>query len=156
MKDLLSMVFKKGKKQFSRHRKEKTQKQKEADKEVCPICQVDFEDKDEVIQLRWSENHIFHELCIKDWLMLKQDCPLWRKEVFEMGYSESSFSQYREAHKSQNSANKSRKSRKSLEEKENSKKEESVKAKSSKNSIKKDKNDLELVKELLKENQMLK
>lgn len=52
MKDLLSMVFKKGKKQFSRHRKEKTQKQKEADKEVCPICQVDFEDKDEVIQLR--------------------------------------------------------------------------------------------------------
>lgn len=70
-----------------------------------------------------------------------------------MGYSEASFSQYREGHGSQHSANKSKKS---SQEKENSKKEESLKDKSSKNSLKRDKTDLEIVKELLKENQMLK
>ena len=43
------MVFKRGKKLFKK--KEKTAKEKENSKELCPIWQIDFEDKDEVIKI---------------------------------------------------------------------------------------------------------
>lgn len=60
------------------------------DKLICPICQVDFEDNDEVIELKWSAKHMFHEEWIKDWLVRKQDWPLCRKDLLDIEYSGSS------------------------------------------------------------------
>ncbi|CAI2358723.1 unnamed protein product [Moneuplotes crassus] len=124
--DLLTMIFQKGKKRFGSNKKKK----KEQEELFCPICRVAFEDKDEVIELKCSENHIFHEDCIKDWLVMKQDCPLCRKEVFEMSYSDSI--------QEESVANEVESSR-------------SQQPNRAKNKVK-NKNDLRYVKELIKEN----
>lgn len=154
MGDLLALVFKKGRKKFKK-KKEKSQKQKEVDKEICPICQVDFEDKDEVIELKCSQNHIFHEACIKDWLVLKQDCPLCRKEIFEMNYSQSSMSKYRSKSDQYVTPQRNKNSQKSEFDKcSYTSKESSIKS-GHKISFTSKRNELSIAKELLKENNLL-
>lgn len=49
------------------------------DKFQCPICMLDFEEKDTVGELEC--NHSFHFRCIKEWGKYKQECPLCRHAI---------------------------------------------------------------------------
>ncbi|WMV24874.1 hypothetical protein MTR67_018259 [Solanum verrucosum] len=44
--------------------------------EVCGICLAKYENKESIGKL-WCE-HEYHECCIKEWLLRKQDCPICR------------------------------------------------------------------------------
>ncbi|ORX86993.1 hypothetical protein BCR32DRAFT_264607 [Anaeromyces robustus] len=46
---------------------------------TCSICFEDFHINEKVIMLECS--HIFHRPCISDWLKLKKDCPICRRDV---------------------------------------------------------------------------
>lgn len=50
---------------------------KESDDEKCPICLGDFEDEEMVIVLPRC-SHIFHTLCIKEWMKRASSCPTCR------------------------------------------------------------------------------
>ena len=62
---------------------------------VCAICICEFQDDEVYINLKCAKAHIFHESCIRDWLEVKQSCPICRQEVraeaFEKSF-EASFS----------------------------------------------------------------
>ncbi|KAI3757588.1 hypothetical protein L6452_05129 [Arctium lappa] len=47
--------------------------------EKCVICQMDYNSGDRLITLPCS--HQYHTPCITEWLMLKKDCPVCKKEV---------------------------------------------------------------------------
>lgn len=45
----------------------------------CSICLVDFEDEDDFIDLECK--HVFHESCLKEWVVRKRDCPNCREKI---------------------------------------------------------------------------
>jgi hypothetical protein len=47
----------------------------------CVICLVDFKAKDDVITLKCSRHHIFHKICIAEWLIINNKCPLCKAIV---------------------------------------------------------------------------
>ena len=62
---------------------------------VCAICMCEFVDEEVYINLKCAKAHIFHEKCIRDWLGIKQSCPICRQEVraeaYEKTFEQSSF-----------------------------------------------------------------
>ena len=40
----------------------------------CIICMEDFQETDEVVQLKCSPLHIFHQKCIDDWVKNGVNC----------------------------------------------------------------------------------
>ena len=53
--------------------------------EQCPICLVDYEEKD---TLMWSQSdkcrHMFHKRCIVEWLLRNRHCPLCRHNYLSL------------------------------------------------------------------------
>ena len=47
---------------------------------MCPICNEDVEEGQEILILRCQGKHFFHEQCIKTWLIRKVNCPICRQE----------------------------------------------------------------------------
>ena len=45
----------------------------------CSICLVDFEDEDDYVDLKCK--HVFHETCLKEWVVRKMDCPNCREKI---------------------------------------------------------------------------
>jgi len=50
----------------------------------CSICMVDYEQGDNIIQLKCSPMHHFHEDCIKKWLQINGLCPICRTRLQDM------------------------------------------------------------------------
>lgn len=48
---------------------------------TCVICMYDFETQEEITPLSCDIRHYFHTHCIKDWMRLKNQCPLCKKEI---------------------------------------------------------------------------
>lgn len=51
----------------------------EALESACGICLLDFEETDRILQAPCE--HIFHEACLKEWLMIKLQCPTCRQAL---------------------------------------------------------------------------
>jgi len=47
----------------------------------CVICQIEFEEGDDVVKLRVCSGHGFHRTCIVNWVNLKNKCPLCNTPV---------------------------------------------------------------------------
>jgi hypothetical protein len=47
-------------------------------KEECSVCLIEFEDDDDVTQLKC--HHTFHSHCISEWSQYKADCPNCREK----------------------------------------------------------------------------
>ena len=54
--------------------------EKDACMKSCSICLVDLNPLDYIIAFTCNEKHYFHKKCGTDWLMIKAECPLCRKE----------------------------------------------------------------------------
>ncbi len=50
----------------------------------CCICLEALDINLNLILLPCNEKHIFHELCIKPWLLKHRDCPLCKKSIISM------------------------------------------------------------------------
>jgi len=50
----------------------------------CSICILEYEPNDDIIQLKCSPMHHFHEDCIKPWLKVNGKCPLCRVSLTDM------------------------------------------------------------------------
>lgn len=50
---------------------------------ACSICFEAFQNNSIIIQLKWSDQHIFHEACFYSWARRNDTWPLWRKEIDE-------------------------------------------------------------------------
>ena len=48
---------------------------------VCCICDVDFVDRDTLLQLPCSVKHAYHEHCITQWLSIRDTCPLCKTRL---------------------------------------------------------------------------
>jgi hypothetical protein len=42
------------------------------------ICLADFSNLDSIIKANWEKMHVFHSECLKEWVKMKPNCPLWR------------------------------------------------------------------------------
>ena len=51
----------------------------EIDDSCCPICLEEYDNNKKIIKLNC--NHIFHESCIKEWFVEKDNCPNCRKII---------------------------------------------------------------------------
>ena len=49
--------------------------------ECCMVCLTDFEEKDKVVQMPCNKTHIFHSLCIQQWLIKHATCPICRSNI---------------------------------------------------------------------------
>ena len=47
----------------------------------CVICMCEFEDSDQIAELRCDSRHIFHTKCIEDWLKNNDTCPNCRANL---------------------------------------------------------------------------
>ena len=47
----------------------------------CAICLMDYEETDEIAELRCDQRHYFHSACLQDWLKKKLECPLCKRPV---------------------------------------------------------------------------
>jgi hypothetical protein len=47
----------------------------------CSICLADIAQNEEIIKLKCSEKHVYHEKCIKSWMDVKICCPVCRKNI---------------------------------------------------------------------------
>ncbi|CAD8141181.1 unnamed protein product [Paramecium octaurelia] len=47
----------------------------------CNICMCDYEDNDLIVQLPCSIKHHFHDHCLQQWVIIKQQCPVCRKLI---------------------------------------------------------------------------
>lgn len=47
---------------------------------ACAICTEDIIEGNEILVLRCPGSHFYHELCIKNWLIQKVNCPICRHE----------------------------------------------------------------------------
>lgn len=47
----------------------------------CAICMGDFSEGELITPLPCHKNHIFHQICIKQWLLRKSECPLCKVEI---------------------------------------------------------------------------
>ena len=54
-------------------------KNKEVD--MCIICTENFEPKDKIVQLKCNSIHIFHDICIRQWVKKKPICPICRFDL---------------------------------------------------------------------------
>ena len=62
--------------------KKKEEEKKKPDFEVaCTICQEDFEDGNNVLQLECGKTHLFHFSWLKEWMRFKFICPTWRMNL---------------------------------------------------------------------------
>lgn len=58
---------------------EVTQYNPESKTKECSICLVDFEETDDVVELKCS--HVFHQGCIVEWSDRKPECPNCRDPI---------------------------------------------------------------------------
>lgn len=49
--------------------------------EACPICMVEFEKDQNVINLPCNKKHIFHDSCIGEWIRRNNTCPLCKAPI---------------------------------------------------------------------------
>jgi hypothetical protein len=49
--------------------------------ESCTICLNEYQDLEEVAELKCDKRHYFHSQCLEQWLKKKQECPLCKKKV---------------------------------------------------------------------------
>ncbi|XP_015060558.1 E3 ubiquitin ligase BIG BROTHER-related-like [Solanum pennellii] len=54
-------------------------------KEICAICQAEFEHEESIGTLGCG--HEYHTSCIKQWLLRKKDCPMCRASVLPLKHS---------------------------------------------------------------------
>ena len=54
--------------------------EKDTDMPECSICLVSFVPDDEIILFSCDKKHYFHRKCGAEWLVLKTDCPLCRRD----------------------------------------------------------------------------
>jgi E3 ubiquitin-protein ligase DOA10 len=47
----------------------------------CAICLMDYEESDEIAELKCDQRHYFHSACLQDWLKKKLECPLCKRPV---------------------------------------------------------------------------
>jgi len=47
----------------------------------CAICMEEFNDADEVGELDCDKRHYFHTKCIEEWIKVKMECPLCKKQI---------------------------------------------------------------------------
>ncbi|CAD8131939.1 unnamed protein product [Paramecium octaurelia] len=47
----------------------------------CNICMCDYVENDKIIQLPCSYMHHFHDHCLQQWIIIKQQCPVCRKLI---------------------------------------------------------------------------
>lgn len=47
----------------------------------CAICLMDYEESDEIAELKCDKRHYFHSACLQDWLKKKLECPLCKRPV---------------------------------------------------------------------------
>ena len=52
------------------------------DDATCTICFRSFTIGEEIIILPCSPKHIFHPLCIRNWVIVKPNCPICRHDLF--------------------------------------------------------------------------
>ena len=45
------------------------------------ICRLEYEEDDDIVILKCSEKHYFHEECIKKWLKINGICPACRIKI---------------------------------------------------------------------------
>jgi len=50
----------------------------------CSICILEYENNDDIIQLKCNPMHHFHDECIKPWLKANGKCPLCRSSLEDM------------------------------------------------------------------------
>lgn len=62
--------------------KKERQRGKEAET-MCVICTEEYKNKDKVIQLKCNDKHVFHEECIRQWIVKKAICPTCRFDLNE-------------------------------------------------------------------------
>ena len=67
------------KKQFGKVKKE------HRTMESCAICLVEYNEKDDVAELKCDNRHYFHSGCLEDWLKRKAECPLCKTPVNTAG-----------------------------------------------------------------------
>ena len=48
---------------------------------MCIICTEEFKGNDEIVVLKCSTKHVFHENCIKQWIGKKAECPICRYDL---------------------------------------------------------------------------
>ena len=46
----------------------------------CTICQFDFDDSEDIVIFDCDPTHYFHKKCGLEWLDIKTECPLCRKD----------------------------------------------------------------------------
>ena len=63
-----------------------TQYQKDTDK--CMICMFEFEENDQVSELKCDRRHVFHSECLQQWLKVDKRCPLCKKEIIRADVAE--------------------------------------------------------------------
>ncbi len=51
---------------------------------VCTICQDDVKQNNTVLQLDWGKTHLLHFHCLKEWIILKPECPSWRTDLYQL------------------------------------------------------------------------
>ena len=49
--------------------------------EQCAICLQDYQDNDEIAELKCDQRHYFHSKCLEEWLHRKLECPLCKKPI---------------------------------------------------------------------------
>lgn len=47
----------------------------------CVICQIEYEDGEELVTIKKACEHPYHSECIKKWLQIKKCCPICSTEV---------------------------------------------------------------------------
>ena len=50
--------------------------------EICPICCEMFLRETEVAVMPCNSKHVYHPVCIKEWLVKQTQCPLCKVDVF--------------------------------------------------------------------------
>lgn len=47
----------------------------------CAICLMEYNNEDEVAELKCDKKHYFHSDCLEEWLKRKLECPLCKRPV---------------------------------------------------------------------------
>jgi hypothetical protein len=49
--------------------------------QTCVICMSDFVNKEKVVSLNCNKNHLFHKMCLFQWMKKNRTCPFCKKHI---------------------------------------------------------------------------